>query len=182
MQGLADGYFVIPYTIGDLSRCPERVRAHRGRPGIQGCGRCHSWLTSRCSSQGSQPVSIFHKKLGQIMWTTADGAYGNGLKKALQEIRSCEEFLGQRQCSRLGGYAESVAGKSGRVPISSSSANSYALDALTERELWRPLREEYQHPMVSANVTTKNCARRRVEFKATAKLLCATSSRSITSP
>ncbi|WP_192345945.1 fumarate reductase/succinate dehydrogenase flavoprotein subunit [Algoriphagus sp. Y33] len=92
MQGLADGYFVVPYTIGDyLAQIgpspvdinhPEFAKAEKGvKDAIQ----------QLLSINGSKTVDYFHKKLGHIMWEYCGMARNEeGLKKAkgmIQELR-----------------------------------------------------------------------------------------------
>ncbi|MCC6232338.1 MAG: fumarate reductase/succinate dehydrogenase flavoprotein subunit [Verrucomicrobiales bacterium] len=94
MQGLADGYFVIPFTIGDYlaqlkpgsrpaSDAPEFAEAEQ-----QVLGRIQKLLSIR----GKQPVSHFHKRLGKILWDHCGMARNaRGLEKALQEIPALRE-------------------------------------------------------------------------------------------
>ncbi|MGA3007382.1 MAG: fumarate reductase/succinate dehydrogenase flavoprotein subunit, partial [Opitutaceae bacterium] len=89
MQGLADGYFVIPYTIGDYlatlkpGSCPspDAPEFRQAEEDIRG-------LTARLlANQGREPVSHFHKRLGKIMWELCGMARNRaGLEKALREI------------------------------------------------------------------------------------------------
>src|SRR3954469_17016108 len=70
MQGLADGYFVIPYTIGDYLA----TQKPGSRPSADGAEFRSAEENVRAatnrflSNQGSEPVSHFHKRLGKIMW------------------------------------------------------------------------------------------------------------------
>ncbi len=90
MQGLADGYFVIPYTIGtflsneirtpsistDLPEFEEAEKATRAR------------IDKLLSIQGKQTVESFHRKLGLIMWDYCGMSRNEeGLKKAIELIR-----------------------------------------------------------------------------------------------
>lgn len=94
MQGLADGYFILPYTIGDYLAgkimeqhtdvcSPEFDEAEKA---VQ--GRIEKVL----SVKGALPVDFFHKKLGRIMWEYV-GMERNekGLKEAIKEIRELRE-------------------------------------------------------------------------------------------
>ena len=94
MQGLADGYFVLPYTIGDYlageimvpkidTNRPEFIEAEK-----QAVGK----LEKLFNIQGKTPVDHFHKKLGQIMWDEVGMARNTeGLKKAIKEIQELRE-------------------------------------------------------------------------------------------
>ena len=90
MQGLADGYFVLPYTIGDYlageimvpkidTNLPEFIEAEK-----QATGK----LEKLFNINGKTPVDHFHKKLGQIMWDNVGMARNaEGLTKAIKEIQ-----------------------------------------------------------------------------------------------
>ena len=90
MQGLADGYFVLPYTIGDYlageimvpkidTSLPEFIEAEK-----QATGK----LEKLFNINGKTPVDHFHKKLGQIMWDNVGMARNAaGLTKAIKEIQ-----------------------------------------------------------------------------------------------
>lgn len=92
MQGLADGYFVIPYTIGDyLAKMPyDKVPTsheafQEAEKGVK------DRIDKLMSINGNKPVDIFHKELGHVMWDYCGMARNaEGLKKAkkmVQEIR-----------------------------------------------------------------------------------------------
>jgi succinate dehydrogenase / fumarate reductase flavoprotein subunit len=89
MQGLADGYFVLPYTIGDyLATQKAASRPATESPEFRQAEESVVGVTKRLLSvRGTQPVSHFHKRLGHIMWQRC-GMERNkaGLEAALQEI------------------------------------------------------------------------------------------------
>ena len=94
MQGLADGYFVLPYTIGDFladdiltgeipTDLPEFDFAEK---------EVVQRLKKLINNNGSKPVDYFHKRLGKIMWENCGMARNEqGLKKAIQEITALRE-------------------------------------------------------------------------------------------
>ncbi len=94
MQGLADGYFVLPYTIGDYLageimvpkidiNAPEFAEAEKEITGR---------LKKLYSIKGSKPVDYFHKKLGHIMWDCVGmSRNAEGLKKAIDSIKEIRE-------------------------------------------------------------------------------------------
>ncbi len=95
MQGLADGYFVIPYTIGGYlaaSRFPEATTDH---PAF---GDCDALVRKRVakllSIRGKRTIDDFHRRLGLIMWDHCGMSRNNaGLERArgmVKELR--EEF------------------------------------------------------------------------------------------
>jgi len=95
MQGLADGYFVIPYTIGGYlagSRFPEVTSDH---PAFAETERqVQAQIAKLLSIRGRRTVDDFHRQLGLIMWDHCGMSRNNaGLEKArgkVQELR--EEF------------------------------------------------------------------------------------------
>lgn len=95
MQGLADGYFVIPYTVGDyLARMPYDKVPTTHEAFVQAEKEAKDNIDKLMNIKGNTPVDTFHKKLGKVMWDYCGMARdAEGLKKAkkmVQEIR--EEF------------------------------------------------------------------------------------------
>ncbi|MGB1517517.1 MAG: fumarate reductase/succinate dehydrogenase flavoprotein subunit [Crocinitomicaceae bacterium] len=94
MQGLADGYFVLPYTIGDYlandirtgpisSETPEFEEAEN---------TVRARLEKFINNKGSKSVDHFHKRLGKVMWNNVGMARNEkGLKDAIAEIRQIRE-------------------------------------------------------------------------------------------
>lgn len=91
MQGLADGYFIIPYTLGnylaadihtpviDVENHPDFIEAER---------KVSERLDNLLNIKGKQSVDSFHRKLGNIMWDKCGMARNEaGLKQAIEEIR-----------------------------------------------------------------------------------------------
>ena len=66
MQGLADGYFVLPYTIGELPRAGEARRGRRRPPGVRGDrgGRRGAHRAAAVDQAASARVDAFHRELG----------------------------------------------------------------------------------------------------------------------
>jgi succinate dehydrogenase / fumarate reductase flavoprotein subunit len=91
MQGLADGYFVLPYTIGnylsDEIRTNEIPTDHAAF--IEAEKNVSDRINKLMSIKGSQSVESFHKRLGKIMWEKCGMARNaQGLQQAIQEIRA----------------------------------------------------------------------------------------------
>jgi succinate dehydrogenase / fumarate reductase, flavoprotein subunit len=90
MQGLADGYFVIPYTIGnylaDEIRTKEIPTSH---PAFEEAEKnVRDRIETLMNIKGSQTVESLHKRLGKIMWDKCGMARNaQGLQEAIQEIR-----------------------------------------------------------------------------------------------
>ncbi len=90
MQGLADGYFVIPYTIGDY--LSEEIRTKpipTDHPAFVEAEKSVQSLIDRLLSiKGTKSVDHFHKRLGKIMWDKCGMARNaEGLKQAISEIQ-----------------------------------------------------------------------------------------------
>jgi succinate dehydrogenase / fumarate reductase flavoprotein subunit len=91
MQGLADGYFVIPYTIGDYLAGEIMVpKIDTNRPEFVAAEKAVvSKLETLFNIKGKTPVDHFHKKLGQIMWDKVGMARNaEGLNEAIKEIQA----------------------------------------------------------------------------------------------
>ncbi len=94
MQGLADGYFVIPYTIGQfLSNDIRTPKFDTNSPEFELAEKEVSDRIHRLMSvQGNQSVESFHRRLGKIMWDKVGMARNEeGLKNAIEEIKKLRE-------------------------------------------------------------------------------------------
>ena len=94
MQGLADGYFVIPYTIGnylaDEIRTPVIPITH---PAFEETEKnVKERIEKLMSIKGTETVESLHKRLGKIMWDKCGMARNaQGLKEAIEEIRALKK-------------------------------------------------------------------------------------------
>jgi succinate dehydrogenase / fumarate reductase, flavoprotein subunit len=99
MQGLADGYFVVPYTLGDYLADDIRTGSISTQdPAFEEAERSVQDQINRLMSiGGSKSVDYFHKALGKIMWDKCGMARSEeGLKQAISEIQALrEEFYAQ---------------------------------------------------------------------------------------
>ncbi len=93
MQGLADGYFVIPYTIGDYLATSKFAKVDTSHAAFKDVERGLGEMTNRLMSiKGKKPVDEIHKQLGKIMWDKCGmGRNEAGLKEALREIPKLRE-------------------------------------------------------------------------------------------
>lgn len=149
MQGLADGYFVIPYTIGSyLSKeiatgsistdHEEFVEAEK---------RCREILERLMGINGSQSVESFHRRLGQIMWDKCGMARNaEGLKEAITEIRQLrDEFWRDVRIPGEINEFNPELEKAGRVADFLELGELMCIDALERNEsCGGHFREEYQ--------------------------------------
>ena len=148
MQGLADGYFILPYTIGDYF---GRVGAQDVSPDRNEFREAEDEVSARIkrllSINGKQTVDSFHKALGKIMWECCGMARNEtGLKKALQEIPALREEFWQN--ARVLGTNEEMnmlLEKAGRLADFLEFAELFAVDSLhREESCGAHFREEYQ--------------------------------------
>ena len=90
MQGLADGYFVLPYTIGDyLSNDIRTGSISTTSPEFEEAEKSvKNRLESFINNKGTKSVDHFHKRLGKVMWDKVGMSRNEtGLKEAIAEIR-----------------------------------------------------------------------------------------------
>jgi succinate dehydrogenase / fumarate reductase flavoprotein subunit len=149
MQGLADGYFVIPYTIGAYLAGEIRTKSiPTDHPAFAETEKASRDRINRLLAvKGKQTVGSFHKRLGKIMWDKCGMARNEqGLKEAIQEIRALrEEFW---RDVRVTGDADELnveLEKAGRVADFLELGELMCLDALNRNEsCGGHFREEYQ--------------------------------------
>ncbi len=94
MQGLADGYFVLPYTIGDYLSDEIRTGAiSTDTPEFEEAEKSvRERLEKLVNVKGSQSVDSFHKRLGLVMWNKVGmSRNAQGLNEAIAEIRQIRE-------------------------------------------------------------------------------------------
>ena len=151
MQGLADGYFILPYTIGDylsgdISTGPI---ANDTKEFIQAEKEVREKINYFISNKGKYSVDYFHKKLGKIMWDKCGMARNKKqLKEALNEIQELRELF-WKQVKVPGSYNEfnEELAKAGRVADFLELGELFAKDALVREEsCGGHFREEYQTP------------------------------------
>jgi succinate dehydrogenase / fumarate reductase flavoprotein subunit len=94
MQGLADGYFVIPYTIGNYLADEIRTKSiPTDHPAfVEAEKEVSDRINTLMSIQGTESVESFHKRLGKIMWEKCGMARNEqGLKEAIVEIQQLKK-------------------------------------------------------------------------------------------
>ncbi len=93
MQGLADGYFVIPYTIGDYLAGMPYDKISTDAPEFQeAVNLVKQRIEKLLSIKGNRTVDEFHKALGKIMWDKCGmSRHADGLKQAREEVKKLRE-------------------------------------------------------------------------------------------
>ncbi|MGE0091803.1 MAG: fumarate reductase/succinate dehydrogenase flavoprotein subunit [Bacteroidales bacterium] len=94
MQGLADGYFILPYTIGDFLAGKIQVKmTDTSHPAFEEAEKAvKEKIAKLFAIKGKEPVDHFQKKLGHLMWDYVGMARNEkGLEKAIDEIRKLRE-------------------------------------------------------------------------------------------
>ncbi|MBV8610449.1 MAG: fumarate reductase/succinate dehydrogenase flavoprotein subunit [Singulisphaera sp.] len=148
MQGLADGYFIIPYTIGNYLASSKTGAVPASHPAFKDAeATVTDRLKKLLSIQGHRTVDTFHRTLGKIMWDYCGMARNEqGLKTALEKIPALrEEFWQDVRVLGDDGEVNQSLEKAGRVADFLELGELMCLDALERREsCGGHFREEYQ--------------------------------------
>lgn len=138
MQGLADGYFVLPYTIGDyLSKDIRTGKIPTDTPEFEEAEKAvKERINFFIANKGKHSVDHFHKKLGEIMWDKVGmSRNAKGLSEAIQEIKAlrAEFWKDVKVPGTNEEYNEELA-KAGRVADFLELGELFAKDALHREE------------------------------------------------
>ncbi len=149
MQGLADGYFVLPYTIGDYLSPDIKVGkiSTETQEFIDAENNVRAQIDVLMNAKGNKPVDYFHKKLGKIMWDKVGMARNaEGLTEAQQEIAAIrEDFYKNVQVPGTANGLNPELSKALRVADFLELGELFAKDALHRNEsCGGHFREEYQ--------------------------------------
>jgi succinate dehydrogenase / fumarate reductase flavoprotein subunit len=148
MQGLADGYFVIPYTLGDYLASTKLEKVTTDHPEFAAARESVEKRTQRfLAINGTRSVDSFHRELGRIMWDKCGMARdAAGLKQALVEIPKLrEEFWRDLKVPGTGAELNQSLERAGRVADFMEFAELMCLDALhREESCGGHFRTEYQ--------------------------------------
>ena len=138
MQGLADGYFVLPYTIGDyLSKeISTGAIANDSAEFIQAERDVSDRIEKLMNIKGTKSVDYFHKLLGKVMWEYVGMARNEeGLKKAMTEIKKIRtDFWNDVRIPGDKNSFNPELGKAGRVADFLELGELFAKDALHRNE------------------------------------------------
>ncbi len=151
MQGLADGYFVLPYTIGDYLSDDIRTGpiSTDSTEFEEAEAQVRKNIDHLINNNGTHSVDYFHKRLGKIMWNKCGMARNaNDLKSAINEISAlrAEFWKDVRVPGSADEFNEELA-KASRVADFLELGELFAKDALDREEsAGGHFREEYQTP------------------------------------
>jgi succinate dehydrogenase / fumarate reductase flavoprotein subunit len=149
MQGLADGYFVLPYTIGNYladeirtgkisTQSPEFDEAEKN---------VRNQIDTLLNNNGTEPVDHYHRRLGKVMWDKCGMARNEkGLKEAIAEIQQIrKEFYANARIPNESQYMNTELAKALRVADFIDLGELMCFDALNRNEsCGGHFREEYQ--------------------------------------
>jgi succinate dehydrogenase / fumarate reductase flavoprotein subunit len=138
MQGLADGYFVLPYTIGDY--LADDIRTGEIPTDSKEFDEAEKEVKDKIdffvNNKGTKSVDYFHKKLGKVMWDKCGmSRNATGLKEAMVEIKAIrEEFWKEVSVPGSANEMNPELEKAGRVADFLELGELFAKDALTREE------------------------------------------------
>jgi succinate dehydrogenase / fumarate reductase flavoprotein subunit len=148
MQGLADGYFVIPYTIGDYIAQTKAAPIGSDHTEVRAAEARVKARTDRfLAMRGKKPVDYYHRTLGRIMWDKCGMSRTEaGLQDAIKRIGELrEEFWNNSFVGGSGSEINQELEKAGRVADFFEFAELMCVDALQRSEsCGGHFREEYQ--------------------------------------
>jgi succinate dehydrogenase / fumarate reductase flavoprotein subunit len=150
MQGLGDGYFVLPYTIGNYfvtSKQPKPSTSHPEFKKVE--ADVKAFANRLLSIKGKRTPTSLHRELGKLLWEKCGMARNEaGLKEALKRIPELrEEFWKNVNVTGEGGELNQSLEYAGRVADFMEFAELLCLDALHRREsCGGHFREEFQTP------------------------------------
>ena len=138
MQGLADGYFVLPYTIGDY--LSDDIRTGKIPTDTPEFEEAEKNVTDRINqlvnNKGTKTVDYFHKRLGKVMWDKVGMSRNTkGLEEAIEEIQSIRaEFWSDVLVPGRADGMNTELEKAGRVADFLELGELFAKDALDRNE------------------------------------------------
>ncbi len=137
MQGLADGYFIIPYTIGGYLAGNAKKKVTTEHPAFnESLAQIDSQVKRLLSIKGKRTVDDFHRQLGNIMWEYCGMSRNDaGLEKARELIRSLRgEFWENVIVPGSGSDFNQSLERAGRVADFLEFGELMVIDALSRRE------------------------------------------------
>jgi succinate dehydrogenase / fumarate reductase flavoprotein subunit len=150
MQGLSDGYFVIPYTVGNYLATNKFAKVDASNSEVQSAVASVQQMTDKLLSiKGKRTVDSFHRELGKIMWDNCGmSRTAQGLETAIGQIRALrEEYWQNVNVPGSGDDLNQSLEKAGRVADFFELGELMCIDARERNEsCGGHFREEYQTP------------------------------------
>jgi succinate dehydrogenase / fumarate reductase flavoprotein subunit len=151
MQGLADGYFVVPYTLGNnLADEIYNKAVSTDHPAFEAAEKkVQDRINTLMSIQGKQTVESFHKRLGKIIWNECGMARSeSGLKQAIADVQALKkEFWSDVKIPGIVNGMNPELDKANRVADFIELGELMCIDALNRNEsCGGHFRVEYQTP------------------------------------
>ncbi len=150
MQGLSDGYFVVPYTVGNYLATNKFSAVLDTAPEVKQAVACvRQTIDLLLSINGKRTVDSFHRELGKIVWDYCGmSRTAAGLESAIGQIRALqEEYWKNVNVPGSGDDLNQSLEKAGRVADFFELAELMCIDALNRNEsCGGHFREEYQTP------------------------------------
>jgi succinate dehydrogenase / fumarate reductase, flavoprotein subunit len=160
MQGLADGYFVLPHSIGNYLGSEKLSPVKADHESVKGTmDQANERIRKFLSANGNTSADLFHRKLGKIMWDYCGmSRTEQGLRTALKEIKALQgEFWNNLKVPGDPKNINSELEKAGRVSDFLELGELMCVDALDRREsCGGHFREEYQTPEGETQRDDKN--------------------------
>jgi succinate dehydrogenase / fumarate reductase, flavoprotein subunit len=150
MQGLSDGYFIVPYTVGNYLATNKFPAVLESAPEVKQAVACvKQTIELLLSIKGKRTVDSFHRELGKIVWDYCGmSRTAEGLESAIGQIRTLqEEYWKNVNVPGSGEDLNQSLEKAGRVADFFELAELMCIDALDRNEsCGGHFREEYQTP------------------------------------
>jgi succinate dehydrogenase / fumarate reductase flavoprotein subunit len=150
MQGLSDGYFIVPYTVGNYLASNKFPAVLDTQPEVKQAVACvRQTIDLLLSIKGKRTVDSFHRELGKIVWDYCGmSRTATGLESAISQIRALqEEYWKNVNVPGSGEDLNQSLEKAGRVADFFELAELMCIDALDRNEsCGGHFREEYQTP------------------------------------
>ncbi len=160
MQGLSDGYFIVPYTVGDYLASNKIEKVSESHPEVANAvASVQQTIDKLLHVNGRRTVDSFHRQLGKIVWDYCGmSRNAQGLRTAISQIRSLrDEFWSDVKVLGSADDLNQCLEKAGRVADFFELAELMCVDALERNEsCGGHFREEYQTPEGEAQRDDEN--------------------------
>jgi succinate dehydrogenase / fumarate reductase flavoprotein subunit len=162
MQGLSDGYFIVPYTIGDYLASTKLPKITDDDPEVRNAVACVQQMIQKLLAiKGKRTVDSFHRQLGKIVWDYCGmSRTAQGLETAIEQIRELrDEYWHNVTVPGSAGDLNQSLEKAARVADFFELAELMCIDARERNEsCGGHFREEYQTPEGEAQRDDENYA------------------------